>query len=336
MNFQSLPRLSLCCAAVCLLSQCRKAASTATTGDLPLAVVAGQAITAHDLRAEAEWRKANNQAIPEAEKLLKEMVNRLAMIERAKQAGLADEPDTRRRIESLLIARLREKQLDTELGKLTVTDEELAAAYKARSAEFARKGLDRFSILFQAAQDKMSDARRAEARKRLQDALALADASPAPGGRGPAASGFGAVAIDHSDDQTSRYRGGDIGWIETTATQTRWPEPVLTAGRALKPGARSDILECADGYYVIMKTDTRPGGARPFEEIADRLRQSLLHEKQHACEERFVAHALELAKVEMDGAAARKITLPVANRPPSSLDEPPGFPGIARPVSASR
>ena len=334
--FQSLPQLSLCCATVCLLSQCNKTASTRTADDAPLAVVAGHRITAQDLRAEAEWRKTNNQFVPEAEALLKEMVKRLAMVERAKQSGLADEPDTRRRIESLLIARLRERQLDTELAKLAVTDEELAAAYKTRAAEFSRKGLDRFSILFQAAQSKMSDARRAEAHKRLEAALALADANPAPGGRGPAAAGFGAVAIDHSDDQTSRYRGGDIGWIESDAKQTRWPDTVLAAGRALKTGARSAILECEDGYYVIMKTESRPGGARPMEEIAERLRQSLLLEKQRACEERFVAQALELAKVEMNAAAARNVTLPVSKHPNHPPDEPPGLPGVARPVSASR
>jgi len=335
MNSRSISKFFLC-AAVCLLSQCKKPASTATAGDPPLGVVAGHPITANDLRAEAEWRKANHQAVPEAGKLLKEMVDRLAMVERAKQAGLADDPDTRRRIESLLIARLREKQLDAEITKLTVTDEELKAAYKDRAAEFSRKGIDRFAILFQAAQAKMTDERRAEARQRLQDALALTDAAPAPGGRGPAASGFGAVAIDHSDDQTSRYRGGDIGWIETTTTQTRWPEQVLTAGRALKTGARSDVLECADGYYVIMKTDSRPGGARPLEEIADRLRLSLLRGKQQAHEECFVARTLELAKVQMDDAAARKVTLPVVKRPSPSVDEPPAFPGIAQPVSASR
>jgi hypothetical protein len=335
-NFQSLPTLSLCCAALCLLSQCNKPASTSAAGAAPLAVVAGQRITAQDLCAEAEWRKANNQFVPEAEVLLKEMVNRRAMIERAKHSGVADEPDTRRRIESLLIARLRERQLDAELAKVAVTDEELTAAYKTRAAEFTRKGLDRFSILFQAAQAKMSAARRSEARKRLATATDLADANPAPGGRGPAAAGFGAVAIDHSDDQTSRYRGGDIGWIETTAKQTRWPDTVLDAGRALKTGTRSDILECDDGYYVIMKTDSRPGGARPFAEIAERLRQSLLHEKQRACEERFVAQALELAKVEMDGAAARKVTLPVTKPSTNPPDEPPGFPGITRPAAASR
>ena len=334
-HFQSLSSFPLCCAAVCLLCQCKKAAPSATAGDPSLAVVAGQRITAKDLCAEAEWRRANNQAVPDAEALLKEMVNRLAMIERAKQSGVADEPDTRRRVESLLIARLREQQLDSEIAKLTVTDEELAAAYKARSEEFTRKGLDRFAILFQAAQSKMTDERRAEARKRLQDALVLTDANPAPGGRGPAAAGFGAVAIDHSDDQSSRYRGGDIGWIESDAKPGRFPDSVIAAGRSLKTGTRSDILECDDGYYVIMKTESRPGGARPLAEIGDRLRLGLLHDKQRACEDRFIAKALELAKTEMDRPAARKVTLPVTKRPSPPADQPPDLPGMTRPISVS-
>ena len=335
-NYRFLLNLFLCGSALCLLGQCRKSASSDMSHEDVLAVVAGQRITAQDLRAEAEWRKANNQFVPDAEALLKEMVNRTAMVEQARQSGVVDDPDTRHRIESLKIARLREKLLDPDLAKITVTDEEVTTAYHARTAEFARKGLDRFAILFQAAQSKMSEARHVEARKRLETALVQADANPAPGGRGPAASGFGAVAIDYSDDQTSRYRGGDIGWIETDAKPTHCPEPVIAAGRALRTGARSDILECEDGYYVIMKTDSRPGGVRPLEEVAERLRQSLLHEKQRACEERFVAHAIELAKVEMHADAARKVTLPAIKNPPSPPDEPPGFPGVGRPVSVSR
>jgi hypothetical protein len=326
----------LICAVLCLGSQCKKSVSSNGTKDEALAIVAGQRITAHDLQAEAEWRMVNNQAVPEPETLLKEMVNRLALVERAKQSGVAAEPDTRRRIESLLIARLREQHLDALLAKVEVSDAELRAAYAARSGEFSRKGLDRFSILFQAAQSKMSEGRRAEASKRLEAALTLADANPAPGGRGPAAAGFGAVAIDYSDDQTSRYRGGDIGWIEADVKATRWPAAVLEAGRALAPGTRSGILESEEGYFVIMKTDSRPAGVRPFEEISERLRQSLRREKQRACEERFVAESLALAKVEMNAAAARNVTLPVSKRPNHPSDQPPDLPEVARPAAASR
>lgn len=297
------------CAAACFLSHCRKAEETTAQG--ALAVVAGRAVTEQDLLKEAEWRKANHQEVPAAPQLLKELVERLALVEKAKRTGLADDPDTLRRIQSLLIVRLREKELETQLSKVSVSDEDLARAYEARRVEFARKGLDRFSILFQAVDSKASDQRRAEARKRLEEGVALADANPSPGGRGPAASGFGSTAIQYSEDQASRYRGGDIGWVESDAKDTRWPSNLLEAGRALEKGRRSGIIETPEGFYVVMKTDSRPGGERPLEEVAEGLRQQLLRDRKLAIEEAFVADALKLSNAEIHAGAADKVKLPV-------------------------
>jgi peptidyl-prolyl cis-trans isomerase C len=323
----------LCLTAVAgVLTQCKKApVGTATPAPEPaLAVVAGRTITATDLREEAEWRKANHQAVPAAEVLLDEMVRRLAIVERARAAGLEKEADTRRRIESVLIARLRERELEDAVAKVGVTDEEVRASYEARKEEFSRKELHRFSLLFQAVPAQSSEARKAEARQRLEAGLAAAAANPALGGRGPAASGFGTVATEYSDDQSSRYRGGDIGWIETGAAESRWPAAVLKAGRALQVNARSGIIEDATGLYVIMKTDARPGGARPFEEIAGRLEKGLLLEKRRALEERFVADALAAAQVTQNPEAARAVTLPVTEAPAPLPSAPPAFPGPSR------
>lgn len=301
-----------------------------------LAKVGSTTLTPADLVQEAEWRKANNQAVPAAEQLLKEMVDRLALVERAKQAGLDRETDTRRRMESLLIATLREKELDQQLAKIEVSEQDLAAAYEARQAEFTRKGTDRFAILFQAVQPNASETRRTEAKDRLKSALSLADANPASGGRGAAAGGFGAVAVDYSEDQITRYRGGDLGWIESDVTASRLPETVLAAGRALKSGARSEVLEARDGFYVIMKTDTRPGGVLPLADVSPRLRQTLLRELRRSCEERFMQEAVSLAKVEMNAAAAKDVSLPISHPPVPSQDVPPSFPGEEQPAAAAR
>jgi parvulin-like peptidyl-prolyl isomerase len=318
-------------AAVGLSSQCKKA-PTATTAPAPdaLAVVAGQAITKADLLAEAQWRQSKRQPVPAPAELLQEMVNRLALVERARQAGLTDEPATKRRLESVLIARLREQQLDGELARIVISEEELAAAYQDRLAEFSQAALDRFAILFQEVDAKASATRRAEARQRLESGLAQAAAAPAGGGRGPAASGFGAVAIDFSDDQISRHRGGDIGWLAEGMESARVPAEVLAAGRPLEKGARSGVIETARGFYAIMKTDSRPGGARPLEQVAGDLKQTLLQEKRRAMEERFLAEAIASAATTLDTAAASQVELPVSPPAPPSEDAPPSFPAASR------
>ena len=316
-----LPRALFLASAVCLVSQCEKQAPAGATPGKPLATVAGTTVTEQDLLDEAAWRRANNQAVPPAPELLQEIVNRLALVEKAKQSGVADDAATQRRIQSVIISSLREKEFDAALAKVTVADEEVAAAYEARKSEFASPGLDRFAILFQAADSKATDARKAEARKLLEDGIAQSDAQPATGGRGPAAGGFGQVAARHSEDQVSRYKGGDIGWIETAAKETRLPENVIEAGRALEKGKRSGVIEAADGFYVIMKTDARPGGERPLDQVTDSLRQQLLRDKRRALEESFLADALKLSKASVDTAAAAKVTLPDAPPAPGTTPE---------------
>ena len=316
-----LPRALFLASAVCLVSQCEKQAPAGATPGKPLATVAGTTVTEQDLLDEAAWRRANNQAVPPATELLQEIVNRLALVEKAKQTGVADDAATQRRIQSVIIASLREKEFDAALAKVTVADEEVAAAYEARKSEFASPGLDRFAILFQSADAKATDARKAEARKLLEDGIAQSDAQPAAGGRGPAAGGFGPVAARHSEDQVSRYKGGDIGWIETAAKETRLPANVIEAGRALEKGKRSGVIEAADGFYVIMKTDARPGGERPLDQVTDSLRQQLLRDKRRALEEGFLADALKLSKATIDTAAAAKVTLPDAPPAPAATPE---------------
>mgnify|MGYP000129702333 CR=1 FL=1 len=314
-------------ALVCLLAHCDKPApSAAEESEPPLAVVGGEPITAGDLRAEAAWRRDQRQTVPPADELLDEMVRRLALVQRARSEGLESDPEIRRRCQSILIAGLRARELDRRVAEVKIGDDEVLAAYEAGSGAFEREALDRFAILFLEADAKMSASRRAELRERLEAGLARADARPAKGGRGPAATGFGAVAIDHSDDQASRYRGGDIGWIGADAGSTRWPDSVIETGRALAKGERSGVLETDQGFYAIMKTDARAGGRRPLEEVAPELRRRLLREKRRQLEKAFVEESLAAAAVELDRAAVEAIELdePASAEAPT----PPSAPGL--------
>lgn len=326
------PKPFLLVAIAALLSQCEKPspASSSDSSARPLATVGDAAITADDLKAEADRRIANREVIPSSDELLQEMVERLVMVESAKKRGLDQEQSTRRRIEGLLISQLRETELEPKLKSIVVTDEQVRAAYEERLAEYSRPAMDRFAILFQAADMKASESRREEAKSRVQAGLKQTDEAPARGGRGPAAGGFGAAAIQFSDDQVSRYRGGDIGWLKADAELPRIPAEVLAAGRALEKGARSTVIETETGFYAIMKTDSRPGGSRPFEEVAPRLRQSLLQEEQREMKKNFVAESMTRFPIHIDSAAVREIELPKQTRLSKNADSPPAFPAASR------
>jgi hypothetical protein len=78
--------------AAMLLAACdQKTASNGSDGSA-LAKVGGEVITESDMNEEARWRTENGQQVPGAGELIKEMVDRLALVEQAKRSGIADEP----------------------------------------------------------------------------------------------------------------------------------------------------------------------------------------------------------------------------------------------------
>ena len=89
-----------------------------------------------------------------------------------------------------------------------------------------------------------------------------------------------------SEEATSRFKGGDIGWLEAGATQSRWPAEVVEAGFALKDnGAVSDVITADDGYYLLKKLDSRGAVVRSLEgRLRATLENAILRNKRAALE----------------------------------------------------
>ena len=329
-----LPGATVLLVSLGLLAGCDKQASL-PTGAPVLAKVGNQAITAEDLKNEAARLRSGNQSVPEKADLLQQMVNRLQLVERAKIAKLDSDHATRRLMDGVLITKLREAELEEKLAKVEVSEDELRKAYEADLAKFTKSEKVRLAMLFQEINATMSDAKKVEIRQRMEEGLQKASAQPAAGGRGPAAGGFGAVAVDYSEDQVSRYRGGDIGWLDVGNFTYRWPKPVLEAGYALEKGKMSGVIETESGLYVIMKTDYRESAATPFKEASSGLRQTILAQKRKGIEEGFLKQTSSMVPSEIHPEALAAVDLPPATKPAASPDSiaPPSL--LGGPVSTS-
>jgi peptidyl-prolyl cis-trans isomerase C len=156
----------------------------------------------------------------------------------------------------------------------------------------------------------------------LEEARKLIIASPAPGGRGPAAQGFGAVAINCTDDQISRYRGGDLGWFRTPADFARWPQEVVQAGFALKAGEVSEVLQAADGFYLVMKADERPAKVTPLDAVRENLRRQLENQERESIAKAYVEEVLKSANPVVNEARLASVEYPASRR---SVDAATGF-----------
>ena len=329
--FKSFPGPKLLLIAALFVTSCEKKATT-PSGPAILARVGDQVITVDDLKLEVARLSTSKQSIPEKAALLQQLVDRLALVERAKKMKLNEDYETRRTMDGILITKLREKELDQKISTIEVTDAEVQEAYKVEQAKFVKSAKVRLAILFQESHAKMSETKRAEIRQRMEEGLQKAQSTELTAtGRGPAAGGFGAIAINYSEEQTSRMRGGDIGWLDLGNFSYQWPKQVLETGYALEKGKLSGIIETDKGLYVVMKTDARESAATPFNEAATGLRRDLVRKKHQQIEADFVQETTRLVKTEIDQPALAAIEIPSSPKPaslPTTETPPPTVPGV--------
>lgn len=283
-----------------------------------VARVNGQPITAADVQAEIQRRTAARRAVADAETLVRELVERKAMLDEAARSPVMQDPAVRRELENRQLGQWLDRTLQVERDRVTVTDDELRAHFEAHPETFQRPEMLRLAILYRKANPRDPAESSNELRDALQQARTTYLADPAAATQQGRLAGFGTVAAQASEDTLTRYRGGDLGWLTTEADRARLPAEVLAAGRALDVGGVSEVLAAGDGWYVVMKSDQRPAQATPFAEAAPGLRRQLIRLKQEAVERNFTSSLLARARVEMnpDQVSRLVIPAPVAPVPP--------------------
>lgn len=315
---------------------CAEKEEARTPGGI-LARVGSREIRVADFEAEVARRVAARWPVPGKEDLLQEMVTREALLLRAAGLGLDREPEVCREVESILIGKLKERELVSRLQAVEVTPEEVETEYAKNIARYTRSAQVRLAVLYLRSDRAASEDKRAEDRARLGEARKQFLAQPPAGGRGPAAGGFGALAIACSDDQVSRYRGGDIGWLEEGVFPSRWPRAVIEAGVALKKGGVSEVMETEQGCYLVSKSDSREAFTTPLEKLTATLRQSLLVRKRHSLREAFLDETVRMAAPEIHREALALVEVKQGGEALAQNSDPrlPLLPGMKDPKNGN-
>lgn len=318
---------SLVCRAITALALVLCGCSEKKAPDF-VAKVGGREIRSSDLQREAQRRSQLHRAMPDKETLLSELIEHEALVQRARGEGLDKDPQLVREMENLLIGKLLERELARRIDAVTISSNEVKAEYEASLARYSQPPKSRLAILFLEANSKSSESKRAETRDRVAEARRRYLENPEATRGVSAVPGFGALAIHYSDDQASRYRGGDIGWLDGSPVNGRLPKAVIDAGLKLEKGALSDVLETDAGYFLVMKTDARPGSVTPLEKVEASLRQAVLLKKRRELDESFRHEAIRLAGVTINSNQLKAVELPMAPRAVASNAEagPPSFP----------
>jgi parvulin-like peptidyl-prolyl isomerase len=301
---------------------CGKKAAPAPV-EPPLARVGEVVITEEDVHFEIERRRATGRPLGEVETIVQDLIEREAMLQKAAASEIMKDPQVQRELENRTLGQWLDRSLQVERDAVRVTDEDMQAHYQANLDAYTRPEMTRFAMLFRriSSRDPENDAETLANELQAARTAFLADpGTPVQAGQAP---GFGPLAAEVSEDTVSRYRGGDLGWLDPAAISNRLPAAIAEKAAALEVGAISDVLIAEGGVYVLMKTDARPAQITPYEEIAPALRRRLIRLKQEEVERTFMSNLLAETRIELNQERVAAITLPE----PAALEPP-----VLRPV----
>jgi len=317
-----------------LASSCGRNPQASSAEPEWIARVNGEPITAADVQFEVRRRTEARQPAGDAESILQDLIRRKVMLHEAAKSEVMRDPAVRRELENRQLGQWLDRSLQVKRDAVRVSDDEMKAYYEAHRDAFSRPAMARLAILYRRA----NAGDEAELREELAKGRAAFLADPAAATQQGRIPGFGTVAAAHSEDTISRYRGGDLGWIDATQDDARHPAAVLEAARALDVGGVSDVIPAGEGLYVVMKIDQRAPAVSPYEEVAPTLRRKLIRLKQEEVEQSFTSNLMAGAKIEVDREKAARIAVPAADvaglstaRPPAELS--PGSGPSTKPES---
>ncbi len=232
-------------------------------------------VTALDVEAAVQQfplasRKSMLARPEQVQRIAEDTYVRRTLAQEAEQTGLDKDP-----LVQSMIRLARERILSDarlyEVGKAGWPNEAALEGfareqYKAQPERFtAKERIQARHILISAKEG--TDAGRAEAKAKVQELLQQVKNG----------NSFEALATQHSADQATASRGGDLGLFELG---TMVPAFEAALKNMTTAGQLSDVVETQFGYHIIRFDQRVPAGVRPFEEVkADLMRQ--VRDKHH-------------------------------------------------------
>ena len=175
----------------------------------------------------------------------------------------------------------------------SVTNDEMKKYYDENKDDFYIDQVEASHILIKTIDDedkKLSDEKKAEAKKKAEEVLAKAKAGE----------NFSELAKEYSQDTVSAKNGGDLGFFK----KGEMVKPFEEAAFSMKVGEISDLVESDFGYHIIKVTD-KEDRQKTFDEVKETIRKTLQDEKCDAQVEKLK----EEAKVEKNEEILEKVNI---------------------------
>jgi peptidyl-prolyl cis-trans isomerase C len=210
----------------------------------------------------------------------------------AKAQGFDKDPDVIRTMKQVMIQKLMKDRMDKGITADDISEAEMLAAYEEGEAEFHKPEEVRVSAIIIDQKPKAASV--------AKDAL---------GEKGASNKGFRALVQEHSTDEESRVRGGDLRYF--SATNTELPKPVIEAAFGLKK--TGNVVGPIDGgngkFYILKQTGHRKAIDKSFDEVKRQIQNRLYRDKRTKAQSEFVADLRVKAKIETFDDALSKVKI---------------------------
>jgi peptidyl-prolyl cis-trans isomerase D len=190
-----------------------------------------------------------------------------------------------------------------------VSDDVLKAYYNANIDQYkVENRVHAEHILFKTVGK--TDAEIAEIRQKAEDVLKQAKHG----------ANFEDLAKKYSEDDATKPKGGDLGWIVDGQTVPEFQQVAFS----LPKGAISDLVKTQYGFHIIKVLDHENAHTKSFEEVRDSILQPVLDEKVSAeaadISDKLAAAIRQSDRQPLDD-LAKKFNLQLGEVPPISATE---------------
>ena len=294
-------------------SGCRREAPPGTPD--AVAWVGGRPVLASALESELRRRSGGGQAV-DRDQVLAELVELEAAYGKAVASGFVDEPEVQRAIRLLVADRLREAKSGELAGDTGMGEERARALYAATTNRFVRPEAWNVAWIRVEAPRKATEEKKAQAMERARALKRRAEKECA------GMPHFGPVAAEASADASTRYRGGELGWMTMAQMESRLDGAVVAAVRGMgAAGAVSEPVLAEDGIYLVKLMGRRPAQLRSFDEVRPQLDHELATRARREREERWSRWCREGVEVRVEAERLARVEAPRAG---TNGPTPPG------------
>lgn len=278
--------------------------------DTPLAKIDGEVITVRQfqdrINQQSPYIRARYKSREKKKEFLQNLVRFEVLAREAKTRGFDEHPDVIRTMKQVMIQKLMKDEFKDRVKPEDISEEDMRAFYEEHENEYNKPAEVRVSAIIL---DDESTAKRI--------------AKKAHGAAGKTNKGFRELVSQHSVDERSKLRGGDLRYFSKDAEEI--PKPVVEAAFELeKTGDVAGPIDAGDGrFYIIKQTGNRRAIHKSFEQVQRQIQNRLYRRERTQAQKDFISELKQKAKIEIYEDNLEKI------RVESSDGEGKGAPGAS-------